>query len=468
MPFTPLSFPSARSVRLLLVSGLLGLVLPLHAEKPEAASGLPDASFPYLRELLDNALAQSPQMLQRGIALSRADAEREGGRARYYPTVYSNARTGWDKSSSNSLGGTDSFGTFYSVGVNQALFHWGQISAENEIGKLGQLIARKAYAEAYRNVAGHVRAEFLRLVHLKRGLELRRLTVEASTQGLEDARRRRTVGTASISELGGAEIALAEAQLALDRDVFEYDQARISLARLCGLASIPEERVPTEMPAPVVGERQALKLVEFFDQTDGARTLPSVQIQEHLRRQSELRVSVAKVRLLPKFDLTASAGLENQSYVFGGSLNQSATHRYSVGMAANWTIFDGFASRSAKRQALADKRDAELRLQQVLLSLDDQKRAAVTRHELAVRRLTLAEGAYSRQSAALDEVRERNRTGLVPITVVESHRAACIALERDCYVARAEVYGRWNELISLLWMDPALDKLPQHYLTHGK
>jgi len=138
-----------------------------------------------------------------------------------------------------------------------------------------------------------------------------------------------------------------------------------------------------------------------------------------------------------------------------------------VGIVANWTLFDGFATRASKRQALADKRDAELRLQNILQGLDDQKRAAVRRFELAVRGQRLAEERHDRQRAAYYEAKDNVSRGQISPSVVDEFMSGMLSTEVQVLTARTEVYSRWNDLLSLLWLDPALQRLPSHYLNHG-
>lgn len=446
---------------------VLALSLQLRADRPDPALSLPDANFALLRELLDKALAQSPQMMQRSIALSRAEGDRIAGDSRLLPTVYASGRLSYDNISLSGSRSTNGTGAYYSLGINQPLYHWGEYSAEREIGRLSERIAQKAYGEAYRDLAANVRAQFLRLIIIKRSLALRAHEVASRERSLREQSARLEAGVGSKSEQGIAQILFDESSHNLERERFEYEQSRQALARLCGIGSLGDEQVPAELPAPVLAANQALELVSFFDQTEGFKALPSVVSTQHSLRQSELRYHIASVRLLPKVDFNASTSLDNQTFLSNTSLSQDATRRHTVGLVANWTLFDGLATRASKRQALADKRDAELRLQNILQGLDDQKRASVRRFELAVRGQRLAEERHERQRAAYNEARENASQGRISPNVVDEFMTGMLTTEVQVLTARTEVYSRWNDLVSLLWLDPALQRLPAHYLNHG-
>lgn len=458
----------SRVVRKCAVLGLCALgVSSLVAQMPDPESGLPDRSYPFLKELLDKSVEQSPRMIGRNIALARAEAERIQGASRSLPSLYLNGRYGYEKMSVNGTASTDGFGTYYTLGLSQPLYHWGAISAERELGKLSVLIAEKAYAEVYKDLASTVRIQFLRLIQAKKSIKIRREALAERERNYRELETRRANGRASDAELWDTRLQNSEISHSLDVALFEFEQARNALARLCGLSSISEDQIPDELVTPSLAPDEAAKLVTFFDQSDKVKELPSVVTQNYVLRQNELRYRVAKVRLLPKFDLSASTGVENQPYLSGNAVNSQATNRTSISLSANWQIFDGFATRAAKMQALAGIREANEGMKTLMQDLDEKRRTLATRFALSTKSLSFAEEHLTRHRGALSDIEENVRSGRMPQSAIEQYRTVLANLEVQAMSARIDTYSCWNELLSMLWLDPALQRIPAKYLSNG-
>jgi len=446
---------------------LLAVVSQAGAQPVDPAACLPDSGMEGLARILDHALAQSPQMLQRNVDLARADAGLIAARAARLPSVGSNARYAYEDVSSKNSPGSMQKGFFYNVSLVQPLYHWGEISNSIEISVLEQKIRQHAWKDAYRELAANLRARYMALIMQKQSLVASRTAFALRQKARANDEARHASGLMSNTEYQFGGVQMEEYSFALEREVFEFSQSCRAFARLAGLDSLRETEIPDEIPAPRLSEQQAERLVAWFDQSDRLSEVPSLQSLHYLLRQSQLRYKVASVRLLPKLDLNMGDSQENNTYLNNGGVSQGATHRDTIGVSANWTLFDGFATRAAKRQALADRRDADLRLKGALESFKDQQESLITRFGFAVRALAFADRRLALAQGSLDFVSADVAAGRQSAAAMDSARATWAAARYGQLASRAEVYTRWSELLGLLWLDPRLQQLPAHLSKHG-
>jgi outer membrane protein TolC len=446
---------------------LFAAVLQAGAQPVDPAACLPDSSMVGLARILDHALAQSPQMLMKNVELARADAAVLGAKAARLPSLGSNARYAYEDVSSRNSPGSMQKGFFYNVGLVQPLYHWGEISNSIEITVLERKIRERSWQEAYRELASNLRARYLALIMAKQSLIASRTAHTLREKARRNDEERHAAGLMSNTEYQYGAVQMEEASFALERENFEFDQACKGFARLAGLDEFREAEIPDDIPAPVVSEHQAERLVTWFEQSDRVSEIPSIQSLHYLLRQTELRYKVASVRLLPKLDMNLSDSQENNTYLNNGGVSQGATHRDSVGVSANWPLFDGFATRAAKRSALADRRDADLRIKGALEALKDTQTSLVTRFGFAVKGLAFADRRLAMAQGSLDFVTADVAAGRQSAAALDVARGAWATARYAQLAARSEVYARWTELLGLLWLDPRLQQLPSHLSQHG-
>ena len=443
-------------------------VLLAQAQPVDPAASLPEKNLGYLSELLDSALKQSPRMVEQSIAIARAEADVLNAKSARLPSLNGNVRYAYETVSASKSPSTAGQGFFYNLNATQSLYRWGETRSTIEINELERLMKEKSYAEAYRSLAAEVRAQFLALIITHKGLGIRAQAMEQSSSALAELQERNRIGLTSLGELKMAEMSLEEAKFSQERERYDFEGQRRGLARLVGMQDIPEDRIPDTLPAPVVQPDQAARLLAWFEQSDRLEATPSIMMARTQVRQGDLRYQVARVRLLPKLELQASNSLENTTYLIGGKVDQSATNRSSIGIAANWNIFDGFATRAAKRRALADRREAEGHLKSALQSFADQKQVSVTQFEFATRALGFAERRLDLSRQGLAYTEQEVKSGRQSSAAVEGMRNSVLSAESSVLSARATVYARWGDLLALLWADPCLEKLPVNFLSHGK
>ena len=235
------------SVTLCLV---LAAAASIRADGPPVAGTMPEDLMPSLQPLLKEAVERSPTTITASIALAQAEAARYQQTSALWPHV--SGVIDYEVSQESVSQGTPSksSGLFYSVGVNQAIFQWNAYRNQAKIGELGEKIAQRQFAEAYRNLAALVREQYMALIGKKMFLRNTKFTQKTSEEALEAEQARFEAGSASEADLQGFKLQLEETKLAADRAEEDYSYGKRLFTRLVGIDSIRDEEIATVIPHP--------------------------------------------------------------------------------------------------------------------------------------------------------------------------------------------------------------------------
>jgi outer membrane protein TolC len=198
--------------------------------------------------------------------------------------------------------------------------------------------------------------------------------------------------------------------------------------RLAGLHELSDAAYSQfTVSRPAWTDDQATRLTAEFQQTDGARQVPQAEVYTYLIRQTELSYRIARTRLLPKFSFFAGVSLQNQTNATQNHVSQVATTDKNFGVVANWSLFDGFATRSAKLGALAAKRQNTLQLQNYLNTLREEISSLTEQSNLTARAVALAEWRREMAAGSLSYAQEEAKQGRAsPMTVAQAQsRVRC-------------------------------------------
>ncbi|HUR58270.1 MAG TPA: TolC family protein [Opitutaceae bacterium] len=434
------------------------------AQPGDIAATLPEHYFPALKVILDRALQQSPAMIEKGLELTVLEAKVDLMDAARWP------RLGgvFDYSSNQSAisGNTDTRtrdnGLFYRVELNQALFHWGALKKDSARARIGVAIGERNYAEAYRLLAVGLRSSYLLLITKKAALHAARDRQRVREANLTLARDRFGRGVASEGEVTSYQLNAEENALEVQRLEIEFVSLLRTLARLAGMPNLKDEDVPVDMPEVDYSPTQTAALLARLLR-DGAKSSFEVQVFELQVKEADLRYQIARVRQLPKFNASAGHYVENTTNATAVSVEQRGVERQSVGVRAEWSIFDGFATRGAKKEAMAEKRLFERRLasavERVLeeaQKLERQLAVEAQAVKLTDRRRMLAGAAHKLLS---DEVKLGNR----PASDLDEATANIYFANATSAGARATLLAKWSEFVSLAGADPALQNVPHRH-----
>jgi outer membrane protein TolC len=454
-------------------------ILPaaLSAQPPPLPAALPEDFLPGLRDILHSVLQQSPQMIAHDIDLATQEANRYQQVAPEWPSISSGF--GYiDYHSAVSVGKTfasssaSSQGPIYNLNFTQPVYHWGALRAAADIGDLSVEISERQYADAYRQLATTIRSQYLSLIMQKVQLRNLRFALDQARTSFGVVEARFKSGAATSSDDTNAHLAVDDASLALDRTTEDFAHAKRLLMLMAGLTELSDDSMPEEIPKPVYSAAAPTALLQGFER-DGVNKTLQAQIYNYQITQSELNYKIAKYRLYPRLDLAFSLSEQYQAQGVNlpngqAGFTEKQYFYNDVTLAANWSIFDGFATRGAKLAALASKRANERNLQTYLDQTLEQARYMGRQVEFAARAMALAEERFSFAEGGLQRTKDNLKLGTGSQTDVDQATAIFYQWQAVAFSARIDFFSRWSDYVSLLGLDPVLNNLSAHFISNAK
>jgi len=437
-------------------------IASLRAEAPDVKGTMPEDYLPGLTPLLKAAVERSPSVLSANIAVAVAEATRYQNAAALWPSLGLNASYGSTRESvSGGMPNTQS-GFFYSANLNQNIFQFGALKNQAEIARISEQIAERRFGDAYQQVADTIRTQYLGLIAKKISIRNERFVQKMKETDLAAQQVRFEAGSASDADVDGYKLQLEEQKLATDRAVEDFEYAKQLFLRLVGVESLDDNSIPIEVPHPEFKPELADAVVTGFVGGGVESTFQS-QVYQMTVKEDDLNYKIAAVRLLPKIYGSALYALSNQSTVGGNTVTQSKVQEESYSIAANWAIFDGFATKGAKLSALASKRADELQKKTYVDTSIDT--IMDTRRELGftARAMVFAERHNKMIEGEVKRLGDDKSLGYASEATVD---AGILTLNSTQFLmanARAEFFRRWVDFISLAGIDPAEENLPSRY-----
>lgn len=445
------------TVRLLV---LLALVLPSAIGAAASAESLPLAErvFPSLDPILRTASAQSPRMLTRALDLEIAENNRIAARAGTLPNIGGNFRFVEARDDRADL--TNSVRvqkSYYDFGINQPLFFWGERMNTKRIGEIQQAITQGNHREGYRALAQEIRSKFTTLIMLK-------AQVQRWKEGLAHAKQQETFGQERLAkkvisevEMSPLRLAAELAQINLDRSEFDYDSAKDSFARLTGTPRLRDDQVPDDIPT-IPHHQAAINqlLAGFLGQKEPASN--EAVVSRYNLQIAELTLKNEKTRLRPKFSFIAGVNQDEQAYTINAAQKYRVNSFYA-GVSATWTVFDGFASQVAKRNAIARLRQAELDHAELYHRLGQQAQTQARQIEFAGRLMSIANRSLASAEGNVHAKTTEFQRGLAAESDVTLARLALLDARIATFNTRSEYLWRVADFLGTLSQDPAAASL---------
>jgi outer membrane protein TolC len=444
----------------------IALVAPLSAQSADTSAALPENYFPSLKTLLDTALQQSPRMVSRNADVAIAEANRIAARAGQLPGVSGSfTYYPWDRqeradqrSTANPSGASNVQRVTYGLNINQPLFYWGALKNNTRIGELQVKISRGAFADAYRLLAEEIRGQYLGLIVKKASLARARFNQQLAEDELGLARSKLEKHVIAEADIFAPTIAAEQARLAADRNENDYESARTYLGKLYGAEPFPDAQVPSEIPAvvPVSTHLQQLSS-EFVGQPE--LSTYSLENAKTAIEVENLNYKIANARLRPKLNMVLGTSQDQQSY----SINPGSRYQvrdYFAGATVYWSIFDGFATKSAKTASLIRRRQLEKAYQEQSVETVAAVRRQMREIEFSARGLAIVEKLLQSSTTYVRIKTEDQGRGLASETDVQSARLSHQDNQINAYSARADYLMKVAELLSTIQKDPVLANLP--------
>lgn len=453
-----------------LAIGFLAIPIGVLGQPLSNLPPLPEDLIPSLRPILISALAQSPQMISRNIDIAQAEGARMYDRAGMLPSLATTLQYGNNTTSSSYPTGTVSStnqGFFYSVSASQAIYHWGALKAQADIGKIGLRIAERNYADAYRQLIVSVRTQFLTLIGKKIGLRNATFALQQAEEALAAVKDTVKAKTLPPGSDVSYQLAVDDARLARDRLIEDLENSARVFALSIGQNDFDTQKILDEIPRPSYAPETAAQLLQRFVQEQGEKAYGIANLHDEIK-QAELNYKMAEVRLRPMIGFNAYYSQQPTASVGPGYLQQYVTQSENFDIVASWSIFDGLATRGAKLSALSNKRSLERTLRTTVDQNIAQARDLEKQLGFYWRALDLSQRRCDAAESSVTSTIDYVKRGLMPANLVGTVQSGFYYNQFLLATARADFLNQWSLFVSTLCVDPMLDIIPNRYLQDGK
>lgn len=439
-------------------------VLGMQAAEPDDVTGtMPEDYLPGLKGVLTQAAKRSPDVIGREFERLAQEGRFIQARAAQLPSVGGGFNYGISETaeaSSTDKKYRDS-GFFYNFGLNQALFHWGALKNQTDAARINLLVADRSFTLAFRELSNVIRKAYLALIVEKARLQYVRGGVKLIVNEVAIAQARKDAGAISGAALATEQLRLRESELELARLETEFAANRARLARLAGLGELPEDAIPADIPRPAYAPPKAAAMAAAVLR-DNAKSTLEYEIYDLRVREAVLQQKIQATRLLPKIGANAGYSLTNTTNVNGNIAEQRAVAQQTIGIGGSWNIFDGLATRGAKREALANRRALEHRktveIEQLLQNVQNLERSL----RVDAEHLDIADvkhgNAIEGRRLAVQEV----GFGKLPQLEIDRAQLNVAQAHARSLEARATFLGRWSDFVGLASADPVLNHLDRN------
>lgn len=432
-----------------------------------AVSGLmlPEKIFPQLESVLQTAVQQSPRMLNRALDLEIAENNRVAARAGLLP--YVSAGYSYNKSDdrqsylfTNQISSANSYRvtkTPYSASLSQPLFHWGERRNNAQVGVIQEKIAQGQYREGYRLLAQELRTGYLRLVVQKITLKRTRFYLQFSNNALIQQEERWAKKVISDADVALARLTAERAQIALDQAELDFQNAKLSLARLSGTGVLSDDAIPEQIPSMVYEPVALDRLLAGFLAQKDPPSAEAVTLRHQLETEN-LYYANAKTRLYPKVNAVLGLSQDQQNNLYGTIDSYSVSSIYA-GVSVNWTLFDGFASGAAVRNSLARRRQMENDYRVLTERLAQDAQTQVKQLGFAARNMSITDRQLVNNEGALKSVEEDFRRMTKSESDVSLAQLALFDAKVSAANARLDYLVKTGDFLGTLMEDPSLNRV---------
>ncbi len=342
----------------------------------EAGLALPEDQIPQLQVLVEQAMRQSPRMLERNLDLVQAEADGYMARASSLPRLGASLNYDLQREKRGANGPRQNNEQFaYNISLTQQVWHWGALEASRKISRIDESLSRLNYGEAYRLLAAEVRSAYLGLVVQKLSLNNAEHVFRMAQANLGRQQERYKSGQITYGQIMVDQLRMDDSDLVARRARADMDLALDAFRALSGMADFSVGDLPDSIPE--------LSQAPAFQSTAGSSLVEShagVLAAEKEVEKAKLGLIGPKYQLYPRLDLAAGNRRDEISDDVNPN-NKYLTESLFVGVRVNWSLFDGFSNKGQKLAALTRLRRAEQRL----TSLRDTLGRALQREENNIR-----------------------------------------------------------------------------------
>lgn len=444
--------------RVCLLLALLALTPPAVFAQSGNLPALPEQVFPELKRILAEAVQQSPRMLSLSLNQEIAAADLTQARSGLFPSVGGSFSAYVTRDEREGIADTLSTEKiYYNFSVTQPLYHWGERRNNARIGEINKRIADRNYGEAYRLLVQEIRVNYLQLIVLKGRVAEARFNQEQAAETLKATEDRLAQRLISESEAFQPRINAEQTALNSDRSADAFAEAKRRFTALTGLPAPQDAAIPDEIPPVAPANSQVDSLLAGFLGQSEPLTLDGLTLKDQLE-SAELSYANQRTRLLPKLSFVAGISQDQQSYTIDPSLKYGLRSLYA-GVSVSWTVFDGFATRAAKRSALARVRQIESSLKRYTETMAGDAQRNARQLSFVARQMAIQEKLFDSNRNYLNFLKEQRTRGLSSDADVIQAQVRYTSGLLSALEARADYLLKSSEFVGLVTEDPNLANL---------
>lgn len=414
---------------------------------------LPEHALPGLGPILQQAVQQSPRMINRALDLEIAEQgriEARGGLLPNFGGYYRQVESRDDRADqANVLSVTK---VYYDVSITQPLFYWGERRNNYRTAVISKQIAEGNYREAYRQLAQELRSKYLGLIVQKVSLARAQRYLAYAQQQVKVAEERLAKKVISDLEIYPIRLNAEQGQISLERTTYEYENAKHAFSRLAGIPPLTDEQIPDEVPVAPYDAAAFDQLLASFLSTKESPNIEVATLRQQLEIE-DLRYKNQKTRLRPKLSAVVGTNQDEQSYSINGSQKYRVNSNY-VGFSVSWTVFDGFISQANVRSSLARRRQVENDLNEATDRVARQAQTQAKYVNFAARSMAIADRALVSSQGYLRGKQDDFKRGLASEADVSVAELQLFDARINAYNTRIDYMSKIGEFLGTLNQDP--------------
>lgn len=334
--------------------------------------------------------------------------------------------------------------TFYQAGAvgNWVLFDGFSRRFSRSAARYGQRISIESRRDAQRLLLGAVARAYYQAQLTREEVNIARADVDFNARLLNEARRRRQVGQASLSTELNFEVRRNLAETSMVNAERQHQASRVALAALLGY---PEAVLPPELVlAPLEPERP-----EQLDPPAPSTSIgyalahrPDVEFARMAVLRSESGVHLARSAYAPSISVTGNYGGFRRDNPAFDEDDLSG----SVGVVLNLELFQGGRRRARVREALAVRDEAESELAETELSAASEVRGAIVGLRFAGRLLQLQRRNLALIERTRDLVELEFKAGRASLVRLNEAQRDLVQARSRLATALASLHVAWHDL----------------------
>lgn len=364
-----------------------------------------------LPELIDIALENNPTTRMYWFQAKQYAAAQGKAEASYYPQVSVGAQVYRDKTKI-SVASLVPIGAYYetaygpSAQISWLLFDFGKREAQVESAREALRAANFEYNQALQDVFLNVNVAFFRYYAALGSVKAAQLDVEDSKTSYESADRKLRDGVGNKQDMLNALASLRTAEFTLESKKSDVETARANLANAMGVNAADLRNISENVNIPTASEKRIDELV-----AQAMRSRQSLLAGYAKLRKTQSDVKTAKRDFLPQLNAQGSA-----SYMWNTESQREDAYQYQFGLAASWSIFEGFARKYELISAKAAERAQAQQLKADEISIISDIWAYYHVYQSSLKQIASSEASVEAASEAYEATKIGFANGVNSIT----------------------------------------------------